>query len=78
MSNFIHDIDGKFNEALNEAGYDLYAIGQEPTDEQMNKLLFIQKVQAYKHIRTIKSCAVFVTALIALSVFVSVILPLLM
>lgn len=49
-----------------------------PTDEQMTKLMLIQLINTTKHMRTIKSCVVFVTALIALSVFVSIILPLLM
>lgn len=78
MSKFISNIDEKYNAALNMSGYDLYAIGREPTEDQMNKLLFIHKMQSYKHMRTIKSCVVFVAALIALSVFVSIILPLLM
>lgn len=70
-----NNVDRELEKAIKTT--DCVIIGT-PTDEQMKKLMLIQSINAANYMRTIKSCVVFVTALIALSVFVSVILPLLM
>lgn len=51
-----------------------YKPAQPPTDEQIEKLLFVNKIQACKNIGTIKSCVVFATVLIAIGLFISIIL----
>ena len=52
-----------------------YKPAQLPTDEQIKKLLFANKIQACKNIRTIKSCVVFATVLIVIGLFVAILIP---
>ena len=52
-----------------------YKPAQPPTDEQIEKLLFANRIQACKNISTIKSCVVFATVLIAIGLFVAILIP---
>ena len=52
-----------------------YKPAQPPTAEQVDKLLFSSQIQACKNIRTIKSCVVFATVLIAIGLFVAILIP---